>query len=265
MIMFDAIFYSFFSVVIVSLLSLLGVSAFFLKNLQKEEVMHFLVSFAAGALLGDVFFHILPEITEELGFTFIISVSALAGIITFFILEKFLSWHHCHVHHHKKGVKKCDHEHLHDKKSPAPFVYMNLFADGLHNFIDGMVIAASYLVSIPLGIATTIAVIFHEIPQEIGDFAILLHGGFTVRRALFLNFLSAITAIIGALFAFFVSSFVEGIMIPIIAFAAGNFIYIAGVDLVPELHKKFSTKSAILQLLIFILGAFIMYTLLFME
>ncbi|HLD39376.1 MAG TPA: ZIP family metal transporter [archaeon] len=238
------------SVILVSLISLVGIAAVLVARKKLSKILIYLVALSAGTLFGGAFFHLLPEAAEG-GFTISISLFAFLGIVVSFIVEKLIHWTHCHIMPSRTHIHR--------------FAYMNIFGDGVHNFIDGIIIAVSYLVSIPLGIATTIAVIFHEIPQEIGDFGVLLLGGFTVRRALFLNFLSAITAIIGALFAFFVSSFVEGIMIPLIAFAAGNFIYIAGVDLVPELHKKFSTKSAILQLLIFILGAFIMYTLLFME
>lgn len=152
-----------------------------------------------------------------------------------------------------------NHEHIH------PFAYTNLVGDALHNFIDGLIIVASYTASIPVGIATTIAVILHEIPQEIGDFGILLHGGFTKSRALALNFLTALAAILGAIVAFWLSGFVEGIQKFLIPLAAGGFIYIAGSDLIPELHKETKVSRSIGQIISFILGIAIMAALLLLE
>jgi len=142
---------------------------------------------------------------------------------------------------------------------------MNLFGDAVHNFIDGLIIVASYLVSVPVGVATTLAVVFHEIPQEIGDFGVLLHGGFTKRRALTLNFLSAIIAVFGALSAVIISSYVENSMPFLVSFAAGSFIYIAGSDLIPELHKRFTVKGSVLQMTAIVLGIAVMYGLLLLE
>ncbi|MBD3249438.1 hypothetical protein GF336_05315 [Candidatus Woesearchaeota archaeon] len=138
------------------------------------------------------------------------------------MIEKFLHWHHCH-----KG--KCD---IHT------FTYMNLIGDGVHNFIDGLIIAASFSVDISFGVITTIAVIAHEIPQEIGDFGVLVYGGFGRLKALAFNFLSAVTAIIGAVIGYLISGSVEGFVPFLLPFAAGGFIYIAASDLVPELHKE---------------------------
>ena len=146
-----------------------------------------------------------------------------------------------------------------------PFVFTNLFGDGLHNFIDGLIIGASYLASVPIGIATTVAVILHEIPQEIGDFGVLIHGGFSKSKALFFNFFSAVTAVLGAVVALVVSSSIENITMFLIPFAAGGFIYIAGSDLIPELHKEVKIKNSLLQLLFFVLGLIVMYSLLFLE
>ena len=148
---------------------------------------------------------------------------------------------------------------------PHPLALMNIVGDATHNFIDGLIIAGSYLVSIPVGIATTLAVIFHEIPQEIGDFGVLLHGGFSKQKALMFNFLSALTAILGAVVALLISSFVENITIFLAPFAAGIFIYIAGTDLIPELHKEVEVKKSFIQLLWFVLGIGVMLALLLLE
>ena len=237
------------SVVIVSLISLLGIFFLSIKHERLSKLLLILVSFATGALFGDVFIHLLPEIAEESGFTLVTSFSILAGLLVFFIIEKFVQGVHCHDPHH---------HHSH------PLATTNLVGDGLHNFIDGMLIAGSYLASFELGIATTIAVILHEIPQEIGDFAILLHAGFSRAKALLFNFFSAITAILGALLVLSIDGGSQILMF-LIPFTAGGFLYIAGADLLPELHKqRYSFKSSAIQLLAIILGIAVMYGLVFL-
>ena len=192
----------------------------------------------------------IPEIVKESGFTISASVSLLVGILVLFIIEKFIHWRHCHSQ---------SEDHVH------PFVFTNLFGDGLHNFIDGLIIAASYLVSIPVGVATTIAVVLHEIPQEIGDFGVLLHGGFSRGKALMLNFLVAIVSIIGAVVSLLLSSKIENLSSFLVPFAAGGFIYIAGSDLIPELHKEVKITKSLLQLFTFLLGILVMVALVLLE
>ena len=211
----------------------------------------YLISFSAGALFGDAFIHLLPEVVESHGFSLIISLSILTGIVLFFILEKIIHWQHCHL--------PITEEHVH------PFAYMNLIGDALHNFIDGVIIAASYVVSIPAGIATTLAVALHEIPQEIGDFGVLIHGGFSRSKALVLNFISALAAVLGAVLALWAAAFVERIELFLVPIAVGGFIYIAGSDLIPELHKETILRRSILQVLAFLLGIGVMTALLFIE
>lgn len=183
----------------------------------------YLVSFSVGALFGDVFIHIIPEIVADAGFDAKIGAYFLVGIVLFFIIEKIVHWHHCH---------RADHSgHLH------PMVYTNLIGDGLHNFLDGVIIASAFIVSTPVGIATTIAVLVHEIPQEIGDFGVLLYSGLSKTKALLFNLLSALIAIFGAVFALLLSEYIDGMSVIMLAVAGGGFIYIAGSDLIPELHK----------------------------
>lgn len=241
-------FYTLLSVLIVNLLSFSGALTLSIKKEKLKNILIYLVSFSAGALMGDVFFHLLPEIVEENGFKLIISISILLGIIFSFILEKIICWRHCHL-----PITK---NHIH------PFAIMNLWGDFFHNFLDGLIIASSYLLNIPTGIATTIAVIFHEIPQEIGDFGVLLYGGFKIKKALILNFFTALSAFLGALFGLFLNNAIENITLYLVPFAAGNFIYIAGSDLIPELHKEVEFKKGIKQILSFIFGILIMYFLL---
>ena len=239
--------YIFFSVFFVSLISLIGILILFLSKRRLNQILIYLVSFSAGALLGGAFFHLLPEIIEEVGFELKISFYLLSGIIICFILEKFIYWRHCHI--------------LPDKNHPHPFSFLILFGDSLHNFIDGLIICGSFLVSIPLGISTTLAVIFHEIPQEIGDFGSLLYAGFSRLKALFFNFLSALTSFLGAAIFLILAEKIKGLTNFLIPFAAGNFIYIASSDLIPELHKEFEIKKSIFQLVFFIFGLIIMVAL----
>ena len=243
--------YSLASVFIVSVISLVGIITLPINVEKLRKLLIYLVSFAAGALLGDAFIHLLPEAAEE-GFGVPVSLYVLFGIGISFLIEKVVHWHHFHY--------PLDKGHIH------PFAIMNLVGDLVHNFIDGTIIAASYMVNIPVGIATTIAVILHEIPQEISDFGVLLHGGFTKARALFYNFLTALTAVLGAVVVLIIGSSVENITTFLVPFTAGSFIYIAGSDLIPELHKgKFDWKSSLMQFAAIALGVLVMYALLFLE
>ena len=247
----DAWIFTLASVFFVSLLSLVGVLFFFLGEKTVRKGLLFLVSFSAGALLGDAFIHLLPEAVEDGGFTLYVSLSLMSGILAFFVMEKFIHWHHCHD-------GRCE-------KHPHSLAFMNLIGDGVHNFIDGLVIAGSYLVSVPLGIATTIAVVFHEIPQEIGDFGVLIHSGFKKGKALFFNFVSALMAVVGALLALVLGSAGGGFLAFIVPFTAGGFIYIGAADLIPELHKENSTWRSLGLLMVFVLGIAVMVALTFLE
>ena len=243
--------YSMASVVLVSLISLVGVITIAIDERRLKKFLIFMVSFAVGGLFGDVFLHIFPDIYKEPGSSLFVSSGVLAGIFIFFVLEKFIYWRHCH-----SGA--CD---THTK----PVVLLNLIGDGLHNFLDGVMIGASYLVSIPLGVTTTLAVVFHEIPQEIGDFGILVNGGLSRWQALLLNFLCASLAIVGTLLALFVGPQIEGFSLIALPLTAGGFIYIAGSDLIPELHKEAKFSRSLLQLFSVVLGVGVMALLLLLE
>lgn len=244
-------FYTITSVFVVSLVSLIGVFTLSVKKEKIKEISVLLVSFAAGALFGDAFIHLLPEAYEELGMNVSTSLYVLLGLLLFFILEKFLRWRHCHIPASK--------DHLH------PLATMNLVGDAVHNFIDGLLIGATYMVSIPIGIATTLAVIFHEIPQEIGDFGVLIHGGLSVKKALLFNFFSAVIAVLGAVISLLVGPRVEGYALTLLPITAGGFIYIAGSDLIPELKRDCEATTSLQQLLAIILGITTMALLVFLE
>ncbi len=241
------VLYAVASVTLVSLVSLIGIVTISVSEERLRSALFVLVSLAAGAMFGDAFIHLLPESFQKSGETVMPSMSVLAGILGFFILEKFLLWRHQHT--------------LASNHRIHPLGYLNLFADGVHNLIDGMIIGAAYLVSLPIGIATTLAVIFHEIPQEIGDFGILLHAGFTKRRALFFNFLSGTLAMLGTAVALFVGSSVESFSAVMLPFTAGGFIYIAGSDLLPELQKELAPTKSIVQLVALTMGIGLMFLL----
>jgi zinc and cadmium transporter len=232
--------YTLASVLVVSLISIAGILTVSLKENALKDTLLFLVSFSAGALMGDAFLHLLPEAISRSGFTIYVSLYVLLGILLFFVLEKIIFWRHCHI------PTSEDH--------PHPFAYMSLVGDGLHNIIDGMIIAGSYLVSVPLGITTTIAVLAHEIPQEMGDFGILVYGGFSFSRALLLNFLVALTAFLGAVFVLLLSAKAQALTSVLVPLTAGNFIYIAGSDLIPELKKHVELSHSAVQLLALVLG-----------
>jgi len=237
--------YAVVSVILVSLISLIGILTLAMKKSSLKKITLILVSFAVGGLFGDAFIHLLPEAFEKLGTGLLTSLYVVFGILIFFVLEKFLRWRHCHI---------TDENHIH------PIVTMNLVGDAIHNFIDGLLIGASYIVSIPIGITTTLAIVLHEIPQEIGDFGILIHGGLTQKRALLFNFLSAVTAIVGTIIALVVS--VEGFAIALLPVAAGGFLYIAGSDLIPELQHNVNLKTSFIQFISILLGIGIMSLLL---
>ena len=246
------IFYTLVSVLLISLISFVGVLTLVLKKDLLNKSIFVLVSLAVGALLGDVFIHIIPEMYEGAGNPTVISFMFIAGILIFFILEKILHWHH----HHSTD---------HAEENVLPVGRMVLVSDGVHNFIDGLIVAASYLVSIEVGIATTIAVILHEIPQEIGNFGVLIHAGYTKAKALWFNFLSALMAIAGAAIALILGSITEQFALWLLPLTAGSFIYIALSDLIPELQKNREISQGAIQVIAISIGVLSMAALLALE
>ena len=230
------------STFIISLISFIGIFTLALKDKLLDKIVLLLVSLSAGALMGGAFLHLLPE-SVELSDGLDVFLFVLVGFALFFLIEKVLHWRHCH-----KG--ECQ---VHT------FTYMNLIGDSIHNFIDGLIMATSFVISIPLGMTTTMAIALHEIPQEIGDFGVLIYGGFTKKKALVLNFLTALTAVLGGLIGFFISNMVENVKLFILPFAAGGFLYIAASDLIPEIRKETNLKKSMIYFGIFIVGIFIMY------
>lgn len=264
--------YAIGSVLTVSALSFVGVFALTIRENILNKILLVLVSFSAGALLGDAFLHLLPEATEN-GFTTEISLFILLGIFVFFILEKFIHWRHCHYLPSKNDVCETHEgntEHKNHKHHPGhhhihPLAYINLIGDGLHNFLDGVIIGGSFLVSVPLGLTTTFAVIMHEIPQEVGDLGVLIYSGMKKGQALLFNFLSALTSVTGTLLVLILGTKIETISTILVPFTAGCFIYIATADILPELQKETKPHYSLVQLIAFLSGIGMMVLLLQFE
>jgi len=223
-----------------SLVALVGALTLAFSSKTLDKVLHALVGFSAGTLLAGAFFHLLAESLDQMPLMESFYL-LFAGFILFFLIERFLHWHHCH-----EG--KCD---VH------AFSYLILFGDAIHNFIDGLIIAASFTVGIGFGLVTTLLIISHEVPQELGDFAVMVYGGIERKKALLYNLFAQMTSILGGLIGFFLVA-AAGLLVYLLSFAAGGFIYIGASDLVPELHKQGSMRKAMLAFLFFLAGIMLM-------
>ncbi len=252
--------YAIASAVLVGLVSLIGVATMSLNKERLKAATFFLVSLAAGAMFGNAFIHLLPEAFEASGNTVAVSLSVLGGIFAFFVLEKILLWRHCHSFDHCSSDKHClGADHIH------PIGYMTLIADGVENLVDGMVIGAAYMVSLPVGIATTLAVVLHEIPTEMADFGVLIHAGFSRAKAVMMNLASSALGVVGVLISLWAGSWIESFPVIMAPFAAGCFIYLAGSDLVPEMHKEVKASRSFLQLVAMATGVALMLLLTMFE
>lgn len=227
---------------LISLGALIGIFTLSMKEKLLEKIIMKLVALSSGALLGGAFIHLMPEGIEKVDDPSTFFLTILIAIISYLLIEKVLHWRHCH----KSG--DC---------SVHSFGYMNLLGDAVHNFIDGLIIASAFVVSIPLGITTTIAIALHEIPQEVGDFGVLLYAGFKKKKALLLNFLVALTVVVGGVCGWLLLSKVEAITSFLLPIAAGGFIYIALSDMIPELRKD-HFKGFLQSFVFVILGILIM-------
>ena len=236
--------YTILAVLLVSAVSLTGILTLSISRKKLDKVMTYMVSFATGTLFGGALIHLLPEAYENTSNPMAVSLWTIGGLATFFVMEKFFRWRHCH--------HPTTQDHVH------PVVPMNIFGDAMHNFIDGVLIAISFSAGIPLGIATTVAILFHEIPQEISDYFILVNGGLSVKKALMVNFMTASLAMVGAMLALQMSKSITGFTEVLIPFTAGGFLYISGSDLIPELHHNTEVKKSLLQLTMLIAGVAVM-------
>jgi zinc and cadmium transporter len=212
-----------------------------------------MVSFAIGALLGAAFLGILPHALEGPESGHAVMATVLGGLLVFFLLEKMVLWRHCHTDECEEHAPDAEH----GRASAAG--YLILIGDGIHNLVDGVLIAAAFLADIHLGVITSLAVVAHEIPQELGDFAILLHSGFSRGRALLFNALSGLTTVIGGVLAYFFLSDAKHVIPYVLAIAASSFIYIAVADLIPGLHKRLEMRVTIQQIVLILGGVSVIY------
>jgi zinc and cadmium transporter len=268
----------FLMIFLIGLLSLIGVFMISINEKTMDNILFILVAFATGTILATALFDLIPESLHHLeelnakgaslteGFLFLV---VIAGFVLFFIMERFIYWFHGHAH------ERGDQFVCYDDKTESMnlsiaqggniknFARLNLIGDGLHNFLDGIIIMVGFLSGFSNGIIITLAVLFHELPQEMGDFGILLYGGFTKKKALLFNFLSAMVALIGGIFAYFLSSTIEAFNFFFLAFAGGGFLYIASTELLPELIKEKNLKRSIIQTIIFFFGLLLIITLIY--
>lgn len=233
---------------IITLCVWVAVLFMFFKKDFLGKIVKFLVAFSAGTLMGGAFLHLMPEAAEEINANWLFGIF-LISFAGFFLLEKLLFWRHCHK-------ENCE---IHS------FGYMNLVGDSIHNFIDGLVIAGAFMVDISLGIATTLAIAAHEIPQEIGDFGVLIHAGFKYRSAMIVNYLVALTVILGGIVGYFSFSLLEGFLPYILPVAAGGFVYIAASDLIPEIRGEKVMKKLAANYTIFVAGILLMFLAKFLD
>lgn len=251
----SSLLYAIVSVIGVSVLSLVGVFAISFKEATLDKILFVLLSFSAGAILGTAYLDLLPEAVEFFGVDQLSVVAGylIVGFVAFFFLERFIYWYHGHVHGYASPVES--------KMTVKRFVHLNLIGDGIHNLLDGMIIAAGFLVNTSVGLTTTVAVIFHETPQEIGDFGVLVYGGFTRSKALLFNFLSALSALAGVVLATYFSAHVEGSVGFLIAVAAGGFFYLAASELIPGMQKETNVGKSMVQFGLFVLGIVLIWLL----
>jgi zinc and cadmium transporter len=224
---------------LVGIISLTGVVLLVRRN-DIHRLTIFFISLASGSLLGGAFMHLIPESLEKKG-PGALPIIGL-GVFIFFVLEKFLIWRHCHVHQ----------EHEHFERATA--ARMVILSDAAHNFLDGAIIATSFSAGVPVGVSTTVAIILHEIPQELGDFAILVHGGFPVKRALLLNAASAAFALVGAVLTYFFLDLAPAANAVLLPITGGGFLYVALADLIPQLHERSTLRQAAVQILLVAAG-----------
>jgi zinc and cadmium transporter len=233
----------------VSVVSLIGIVALFLKDKVLKSLLLLLIGLSAGGLIGSAFLHILPEAVSNTQSHSVVFINVILGFVFFFFVEHYLHWRHCHQ-------KQCE---IHS------FAYLNLAGDAVHNFVDGIIIGTSFIVSIPFGIAATMAILLHEIPQEIGDFGVLVYGGFSKGKALLFNFFTAIICVAGTVLGYLLAGRIAGLPGIVLPMAAGGFIYIASCDLIPEIHRQPDVRKAVVSILMFLVGIGLMYGLTFVE
>jgi len=266
----------FITIFLIGTSSLVGLFMISLKEKTLDKILFILLAFATGTILASALFDLIPEALHHLeelnaeGAGIVenaLFILIIIGFVTFFIIERFIYWFHGHAHEKEdqlmcySNITDGNLEALEQNGKIKNFALLNLFGDSLHNFLDGVIIMVAFLSGVRTGVVITLAVLFHELPQEIGDFGILIYGGFTKKKALLFNFLSAMIAMLGGLFAFLLSDAIELFNFFFLAFSGGGFLYIATTELMPEIMKQKDLKKSITQAVIFVIGLVLIMTL----
>lgn len=254
--MLSSTLYTLIATVFISLISFIGVFTLSISEARLHSILNFLIAFSAGTILGAALFDLMPEAVELVDRNIVFPIIAF-GFVFFLVMERGLYWYHGHGHEHEFSESG---QEDHGEKI-VNVAYLNMFGDFVHNFIDGMIIAASFINGVTVGIATTLAVAFHELPQEVGDFGILVYAGFGRKKALVYNFLAALSSVAGGLFGSYFISYVSELSSWMIAFSAGGFLFISASELIPEIHDDRDWKKSLIQLVLLLLGMITIYSL----
>ena len=256
-----ALKYSVISAFLVGLVSLVGMITISFNDKLLKKIVKYSISFATGALLGASFLHLLPHLLEADNYSINSGLLVIYGFLFMYITEKMTNLYHSHGHHHAHGHHGFDHEHCNlDTRSKQLPILISI-GDAIHNFIDGLIIGGVYLINIPAGIAVTISTFLHEIPMELADFALLIKAGMTKKKALLLNLIVSMTAVIGAVTAIYLQTFVPNIHKILLAIGIGNFTYIASSVLIPELFKEEDYNASVIHLIWIVIGIALMIAL----
>ena len=250
--MLSSTLYTIIATLVVLLSSFIGIFTISLNEKTLHKILTILVAYSAGTILGAALFDLLPEAVKLVDESLVYPIIAF-GFVFFLLLERTIYWYHGHGHEHEFGEG--------EKEITKSFAYLNLIGDFIHNFIDGMIIAASFVNSVTVGVAATIAVIFHELPQEMGDYGILVYAGIDRKRALLLNGGAAMSVVIGGIFGSIFLNAVENLEGYMVAFSAGAFIFLSASELIPEMHEEHDRGRALLQIIVLILGMATIYAL----
>ncbi len=258
--LFTVYFYAVSASLLISLVSLSGAFVFWIKPERLNSLLPYLIALAVGVLLGDAFIHLIPDAAKRQGSVSSVCLMTLAGVFLFFVLEKLVRWRHDHrlLPSVESAQSPCS-------EAIKPMAKMNLMGDAVHNFVDGILIGGSFLVDPVIGMTTTLAIVVHEIPQEIGDVGALVYGGYSPRKAVIYNFYCSLTVVLGALFTLLLSQFAQASLIFLLPVAAGGFIYIAATDFIPILHEHSSLKNLYGQTVIFAMGVGFMQAIVVFE
>lgn len=255
--MLNSTLYTFFATFLISLLSLIGIFSLSLSESTLHRILNFLIAYSAGTIFGAALFDLMPEAVELVDERLVFPIIAF-GYVFFLFMERGLYWYHGHGHKHEFPTSEREMNHNDMTKG---FAYLNVFGDFLHNFIDGMIIAASFVNGVTVGVAASIAVAFHELPQEMGDYGILVYAGFERRKALLYNFAAALSIVAGGLFGSFFISYVAELSSWMIAFSAGAFLFLSASELIPEIHDDRDWKKSLIQIIFLLLGMITIYSL----